>query len=174
MIGRRVAPVARARRAAGALALVAAFCASLICLPLGADPGDEYFETVAKDADYVAGREAVERKDWSEATRRLAKAEVRHPENADLHNYLGYAYRNLRQLDRAFEHYRRAIALDPRHRGAHEYIGEAYLMVGDLAGAEKHLAALRDICLLPCEELKDLEEAVGVYRVAKGLTPAKP
>ena len=57
-----------------------------------------------------------------------------------------------------------AIALNPRHRGAHEYIGEAYLMVGDLASAEKHLAALREICLLPCEELGDLEKAVIAYR----------
>jgi len=45
-------------------------------------------------------------------------------------------------------------------------------MAGDLASAEKHVAALRAICLLPCEELKDLEEAVGGYRAAKGLPPA--
>ena len=30
--------------------------------------------------------------------------------------------------------------------------------------AEKHLAALRSICLLPCEELADLEKAVTEYR----------
>jgi tetratricopeptide (TPR) repeat protein len=69
---------------------------------------------------------------------------------------LGYSYRNLKQYDLAFKHYQRAIELDPRHRGAHEYIGETYLLTGDLAGAEKHLAALKDICLLPCDELKDL------------------
>jgi hypothetical protein len=37
-------------------------------------------------------------------------------------------------------------------------------MVGDIASAEKHLAALRSICLLPCEELADLEKAVKEYR----------
>ena len=37
-------------------------------------------------------------------------------------------------------------------------------MVNDLPSAEKHLAALRSICLLPCEELTDLEKAVGEYR----------
>ena len=102
----------------------------------------------------------------------VGEALVRHPDEADLHSDLGFAYRNLRDLDRAFVHYRRALALDPRHRGAHEYIGEAYLMAGDLASAEKHVAALRAICLLPCEELKDLEEAVGGYRAAKGLRSA--
>ena len=95
------------------------------------------------------------------------RAEKRHPDHADLQNSLGYAYRNLKQYDLAFKHYKRAIELDPRHRGAHEYIGEAYLMTGDLASAEKHLAALRQICLLPCEELKDLERAVAEYRKQK-------
>src|SRR6185437_1797156 len=78
---------------------------------------------------------------------------------ADQQNDLGYAHRNLRQFDAAFRHYKRAIELEPRHRGAHEYIGEAYLMVGDVPNAERHLAALRAICLLPCEELTDLEKA---------------
>ena len=99
--------------------------------------------------------------------RRLSFVEKRHPDHADLQNSLGYAYRNLRQYDLAFKHYRRAIELDPRHRGAHEYIGEAYLMTGDLASAERHLAALKSICLLPCEELKDLERAIAQYRGPK-------
>ena len=100
---------------------------------------------------------------------------MRYPDNADLHNYLGFAYRNLKQMDLAFTHYKRALAIDPRHRGAHEYIGEAYLQVGDLAGAEKHLAALRAICLLPCEELADLEKAVTQHRrsMATGAPSAK-
>ena len=38
--------------------------------------------------------------------------------------------------------YEKALAIDPKHRGAHEYIGEAYLMLGDVAKAKRHLAAL--------------------------------
>jgi len=64
----------------------------------------------------------------------------------------------------AFAHYHRALQLNPRHRGAHEYVGEAYLLVGNLAKAEEHLAALARICLLPCEEKHDLEKAVTEYR----------
>ena len=85
-----------------------------------------------------------------------------------LQNYLGYSYRNLGQLDLAFGYYGRALELNPRHRGAHEYAGEAYLMVGDLAHAEEHLAALRKICLLPCEELGDLEREIAAYRKRTG------
>jgi Flp pilus assembly protein TadD len=161
----------RCRRTAGALALAVALAA--------ASPGVHAVladETPAStsDQDFAAGKAAVEHKQWDEAVRSLRRALVRHPDNADLHNYLGYAHRNLKQLDLAFEHYRRAIALEPRHRGAHEYIGEAYLMVGDLPAAEKHLQALREICLLPCEELDDLEKAVARHRAGTRAAPAGP
>jgi tetratricopeptide (TPR) repeat protein len=106
----------------------------------------------------------MDKKDWPEAAKRFTAALKRNPDNPDLQNYLGYTHRNLKQFDLAFKYYKRAIEIDPRHRGAHEYIGEAYLMTGDLANAEKHLAALRNICLLPCEELEDLEKAVKQFR----------
>ncbi len=121
-------------------------------------------EAAERDPDYAAGKKAIADKSWSEAIARLKKAEVRDPDNPDLQNWLGYANRNLRNYDLAFKHYRRAIELDPRHRGAHEYLGETYLLVGDVAGAERHLAALKEICLLPCDELQDLERAIGEYR----------
>ena len=122
------------------------------------------YAAAARDPDYAAGKAAMDKKNWAEAARRFQQAAVRDPDSADLHNHLGFAYRNLKQMDLAFKHYKRSIELNPRHRGAHEYIGEAYLMIGDLANAEKHLAALRTICLLPCEELTDLEKAVKEYR----------
>jgi tetratricopeptide (TPR) repeat protein len=132
-----------------------------------ADPAEVDPDLATRDEDYAAGNRAVEKREWAEAMRFFQRAELRHPESADLQNSLGFCYRNLKQYDLAFKHYERAIALDPRHRGAHEYIGEAYLMTGNLAGAERHLAALKQICLLPCEELKDLERAVAEYRGKK-------
>ncbi len=144
---------------AGALALNGA--------PALAEPTEDTPDASAKDPDYAAGKQAIEKKDWAEALTRLRKALLRDTDSADLHNYLGYAHRNLKQFDLAFKHYEQAIALSPRHRGAHEYIGEAYLMTGNLAGAEKHLAALREICLLPCEELTDLEKAIAEFRAKK-------
>ena len=149
-------------------------CASLLCAAIAAfppisaaDPDEADPDLATRDEDYAAGKRAVAKKDWAEAARLFKRAEIRHPDHADLHNSLGYSYRNLKQYDLAFKHYRRAIELDPRHRGAHEYIGEAYLLTGDPAGAERHLAALKAICLLPCEELTDLERAIAEYRARK-------
>ena len=132
-----------------------------------ADPDEADPDLATRDEDYAAGKRAAAKKDWAEAARLFKRAEMRHPDHADLHNSLGYSYRNLEQYELAFKHYRRAIELDPRHRGAHEYIGEAYLITGDPAGAERHLAALKAICLLPCEELTDLERAIAQYRAGK-------
>jgi Flp pilus assembly protein TadD len=133
-----------------------------------ADPTDETPAGVQLDPDYAAGRAAIEAKNWDTAIRALSSAELRDTRNADIQNYLGYAYRHTGQLGLAFTHYRRALQLNPRHRGAHEYIGEAYLMVKDLAKAEEHLQALRSICLIPCEEYGDLEKAIAAYRLRTG------
>jgi tetratricopeptide (TPR) repeat protein len=166
---RRAAAEARGRQhwvewVAG-LALVAAVA---VPLPSFSEPSETRLDAVAGDPDYAAGKQALDRKDWTEATRLFRQAALRDPDNADLQNYLGFSYRKLGQLDTAFQHYRRALELNPRHRGAHEYAGEAYLMVGDLARAEEHLAALREICLLPCEELGDLEREITAYRKKTG------
>ena len=145
-------------RNAAAIALLA-IAAAVHAEPYESDP-----DLAGIDADYAAGKKAVDAKDWATAVERFQRTAVRYPENADLQNYLGYSYRNLKNYDLAFTHYKRAIALDPRHRGAHEYIGETYLLVGDMAGAERHLQALREICLLGCKEKEDLEQAIAKHR----------
>lgn len=134
---------------------------------LGAEPYEDNPAASASDPDYAAAKVAMEKKNWPEAVKRFQQAALRDPDSADLHNYLGFSYRNLKQMELAFKYYKRSIELNPRHRGAHEYIGEAYLMVGDLPSAEIHLAALREICLIPCEELDDLDKAVKAYRAKK-------
>jgi Flp pilus assembly protein TadD len=154
-------PAARVR--ATLLGVAVAILATLAT----ADPYEADPDLAAVDEDYAAGKRAGERGDWAEAVRLFKRAEVRHPDHADLQNILGFSHRNLKQYEPAFRHYRRALDLDPRHRGAHEYIGETYLMTGDPAGAERHLAALREICLLPCDELGDLERAIAAYRAGK-------
>ena len=132
--------------------------------PVAADPTEDDPGASQLDPDYAAGKKAIEGKQWSAAIKSLASAALRDTRNADLQNYLGYAYRNSGQVDLAFKHYHRALQLSPRHRGAHEYAGEAYLMVNNLAKAEEHLAALQKICLIPCEEFEDLKKAIAEYR----------
>jgi len=131
---------------------------------IGADPTDDAPKEGQLDPDYAAGKAAIAAKDWNGAIRSLSSAALRDTRNADIQNYLGYAYRQSGQLQPAFTHYQKALQLNPRHRGAHEYIGEAYLMANNPAKAEEHLAALQRICLIPCEEYADLKKAIADYR----------
>ena len=65
----------------------------------------------------------------------------------------------------AYEHDNTALKLNPNHKGAHEYIGEAYLLDGKPAKAEEHLARLKTICGgSACEEHDDLAKALAAYR----------
>jgi Tfp pilus assembly protein PilF len=117
----------------------------------------------------TTAREAIKAKDWRKALAELNVAARQEPRNADVHNLLGYSYRKQAQpnLPKAFEHYKRAIELDPTHKGAHEYIGEAYLMDKKPADAEKHLASLEKICGgKACEEYQDLAKSLEQYKAA--------
>src|SRR6266511_2409568 len=133
-----------------------------------ADPAEDDAAAAKLDPDNAAGKQAIDAKDWSTAITSLNAAALRDTRNADIQNYLGYAYRHAGQLDLAFRHYQRALQLNPRHRGAHEYVGEAYLVVHNLAKAEEHLAALQQICLIPCEEYADLQQKIAEYRGKTG------
>ena len=119
---------------------------------------------VGSNPDFAQGKRAVEARDWKAAIKWLTAAEKRSGQNADIHNFLGFAYRNDGQLEAAFRHYEQALKIDPLHRGAHEYIGEAYLMTRNLAKAEQHLAALRRVCPGVCEEYDDLNKKIADYR----------
>jgi Flp pilus assembly protein TadD len=115
------------------------------------------------DPEFAAGKRAIVAGDWNAAITALTSAGLRDDHNADIQNYLGYAYRRLSQFDLAVRHYQRALTLNPRHRSAHEHLGEAYLAQGDLANANQHLAELEQICLIRCGEHDDLAYAIATY-----------
>jgi tetratricopeptide (TPR) repeat protein len=117
----------------------------------------------ALDQEFAAGKQALAAGDWSGAIRVLSRGALRDDRNAEIETYLGYAHFRLAQLDPAVKHFQRALTLDPRHRRAHEHLGEAHLMQGNPAKAQEHLAALERICLFPCRESDDLRQAIVAY-----------
>jgi Flp pilus assembly protein TadD len=148
--------------------LVPALAAALFVLASGPAAAVDTDPTPPPSGDYAAGRKAIEARDWNGAITSLTKAAQRDSRNADIQNLLGYAYRNSGQLDPAFKHYQRALQLDPRHLGAHEYIGEAYLMANDVSKAEEHLAQLKRHCpSATCEPYDDLRKKIETHRARK-------
>jgi Flp pilus assembly protein TadD len=145
------------------LALGLALSASVSLANLGAE------ESPASDEpNYVQGKKALEDKDYKGAIAALGKAVEADKNNADIHNYLGFAYRSAGDLDNALKHYNKALSLSPAHKAANEYIGEAYLMKKDLAKAEEHLNKLRGICATGCAELTMLKDKIDEFKKKGG------
>ncbi len=145
--------IAAARRALVALAVALAPLAALADANVTAPP--------LANPDFDFGVEAVRAKDWDKAIYHLEIVARAEPANADVQNLLGYSYRNQKKYDLAFKHYGEALRLDPKHKAAHEYVGEAYVLTGNKAKAQEHLAALERICGKGCEEYQDLARAIA-------------
>jgi tetratricopeptide (TPR) repeat protein len=131
------------------------------------DPTPVY---AAKESDFdkrmAAGRAAVKSENWAQSIAAFSDAVKLDAKSADAYNMLGYSYRKQAKPDlpKAFEHYGIALKLDPKHRGANEYIGKAYLLNKQLDMANKHLANLEAICGKSCDEYKDLAKAIAAYK----------
>ena len=126
-----------------------------------APPGDDK----KKDAVIEKYTAASAKQDWTAAAAAVREGVQTSPNNADYHNLYAYSVRKgpNPDMELVFTHYNEALRINPKHRGAHEYIGEAYLQVDNLTKAKEHLARLDKLCFLPCEEYTDLKKAVAAY-----------
>ncbi|MEO8203723.1 MAG: tetratricopeptide repeat protein [Betaproteobacteria bacterium] len=111
----------------------------------------------------------TEKKDWKGAVEVLVQAVAANPSNAEYHNLYAYTVRKspAPDMNLVFKQYGEALRLRPDYRGAHEYIGEAYLMVDNLPKAKEHLALLDRLCTFGCEEYTDLKKAVAAYEARR-------
>jgi Flp pilus assembly protein TadD len=114
-----------------------------------------------KDTELEKAKTAIARKDWTAAQAVLEPYTVNNPRSADGFNLLGYSLRNQKKYDDSLVAYKQALTLDPKHKGAHEYIGIAYVQMGKLDKAKEHLASLDKICTFSCEEYRDLKKAIA-------------
>lgn len=92
----------------------------------------------------------------------LTKREDLYGLRSDIYNLLGFSYRKLEnpELEKSFSAYMMAIEIDPDHIGAHEYLGELYLMMGDKSKAEKMLIKLELLVGKNAKEYLDLKKAI--------------
>jgi tetratricopeptide (TPR) repeat protein len=139
---------------------------------MGSDPGA--WSAPSGDADLDAGKAAFDREDWPAVIESMSKVVARRPWDDVAHTLLGFAYRKLGRYDVSLSHYGRALELNPHNRGALEYLGEAYLELGQPDGAEQMLQRLQMACRRvavdgsawqsECEEWVDLKAARDAYR----------
>lgn len=111
---------------------------------------------------HAAIKKAADAKDYEGVIQAAQRGLASDSSNADFHNMFAFGHRNKPNPDMAlvFKHYNEALRLDPWHAGAHEYLGEAYVMVGNIAKAKEHLERVRLSCQGRCAEYQKLEKAI--------------
>src|SRR5579871_5275999 len=76
-------------------------------------------------------------------------------------NYRGYATRKLGRTEEGIVYYLKSVALDPNYAQVREYLGEAYVVKGDVPRAEQQLRAIKKICGVTCPQYQELAVAIA-------------
>ena len=116
---------------------------------------------VDQDSLFEAGRSLAHAGRYQEA---IDVLELASADDKRVLNYLGFANRKLGRVDVGLEYYRTALAIDPEYTLVREYMGEALLQKGDLAGALEQLAEIRRLCNgRGCSEYAELSGQIADY-----------
>jgi tetratricopeptide (TPR) repeat protein len=135
-----------------ALALAGAFCAT------GAVAVDNL--TYNDASDLASVRAKIKAEDYKAAIEELTPMLASH-QHADVYNLMGFSLRKTGDYKQAYTFYRKALDFDPDHKGALEYLGELYVETGQIEKAKENEDRLKALCPSGCEELADLQKAIG-------------
>ena len=114
--------------------------------------------------DFSKAVEAIEEEDYSMAIKQLESLQNSRVNDPDVLNLLGYSHRKLKDFIMAEEYYQRALALEPEHKGANEYLGQLYLETDRLEKAEERLKVLKKASFLPNKQYRKLKKAIRAYK----------
>lgn len=128
-----------------------------------------YEETERAKADLVAKKDKDAAKRFSKALKQFDEATRLDPAYFEAWNMVGYCARKTGDLKRAFAAYEKSLAINPDYEEAHEYLGEAWLLSGDIAKAREQLAWLKE---KQSEEAAELEASIEAAEKAKAAAGA--
>ena len=78
-------------------------------------------------------------------------------------NYLGYSHRKSGRIQVGLGYYEEALRINPDYILAREYLGEAYLTLGDLASAQGQLNEIYKRCGKGCREYSLLSQELARF-----------
>jgi tetratricopeptide (TPR) repeat protein len=139
--------------------------------------GEGYADVEKAKKEVESGKEKDARKRFGKALKKFEAALEKDPLYYQAWNMVGYCARNTGDLKRAFAAYEKSLSIRPDYDEAHEYLGEAYIMSGDLAKAKVELAWLRANDSDEADELAEkIAKAEGKSSPASEVeeTPAQP
>jgi predicted Zn-dependent protease len=102
---------------------------------------------------------------------RAALATLRTARNQDdprVQTMIGFTLRKLGRVDEAFGYYFKALASRPGATTTRQYLGEAYLQIGNPGKAREQLAEIAKRCGVTCEDYTALAEEIARYESTRG------
>ena len=103
-------------------------------------------------------------KHYKKAMGYLLKHNKEFPADPNTLNYLGFAHRKIGDYENAEIYYSMGLALDPKHVGINEYMGELFVVTNRLDKAKERLAVLKDC---NCKEYKELKLVIEGKKESK-------
>jgi tetratricopeptide (TPR) repeat protein len=97
-------------------------------------------------------------KSYAKAQKLLIKSNEKKPGKADTLNYLGFTTRKLGDFESGEKYYLQGLAIDPKHKGINEYLGELYV------ATNRHNLAIERLGVLEgcnCEEYDQLKAVIA-------------
>ena len=85
-------------------------------------------------------------------------------------NYLGFATRKSGKPKDAVPFYKKALSLAPDFVVAREYLGEAWLQLGQPEKANEQLAEIKKYCGRPCLSSQNLSNAINAHAAGEPVT----
>jgi tetratricopeptide (TPR) repeat protein len=113
--------------------------------------------------EYSVAVRLIKHEKYADAIPHLDAALADRPRSADVLNYLGYTHRMIGDYNASLDYYKRALAINPDHKGVHEYLGELYLQMHDMPSAQHELETLASLCPSGCDERDTLTKAISAY-----------
>ena len=95
---------------------------------------------------------------YEKAQKLLIKSNKRKPNKPDTLNYLGFTTRKLGDFENGEKYYLQGLAVDPKHKGINEYLGELYV------ATNRHNLAVERLGVLEgcnCEEYDQLKAVIA-------------
>jgi tetratricopeptide (TPR) repeat protein len=102
------------------------------------------------DSIYEAGRDLAMAGRYDEAINVLSMAADK--TDPRILNYLGYSHRKSGRVTVGLGYYQEALRINPDYTLVREYLGEAYLQLGDVASARNQLSEIEKRCGKGCRE----------------------
>lgn len=136
---------------------------ALLAVPAAAwAMGSTSTDDAAQPDPYKQAQSLIDDDKYQEAIPILQKLIKDKGAYADALNLLGYSYRKSGDAKDALDYYNQALAMEPKHLGANEYLGELYLEMKMPDKAKERLGVLKDACG-DCEEYKELQKKIAQY-----------